>query len=232
MRLLYFGCACAWLLVLDLYDVCQAGPPCIGYMPISKRQIVWAAAGRDFPPPLTTESPTTHTTDQHHVPMDPRAAELMPIHAARLALTRSVTQKAVDPSMGPALRVRLTARAASARGCPPYCTLARPTAQCRLSSLRLSLANAHPRRFGSVVLAGRPPCRARRCAAHGCRRHGAHNPEQGRRPWGDRLPPGSAARQGEGHGGDGAARRPEPGQAAAQRLRRPRCGGRQGDMVR
>ncbi len=30
----------------------------------------------------------------------------MPIHAARLALTRSVTQKAVDPSMGPALRVR------------------------------------------------------------------------------------------------------------------------------
>jgi len=46
------------------------------------------------PPPLTTESPTTHTTDQHHVvPMDPRAAELMPIHAARLALTRSVTQK-------------------------------------------------------------------------------------------------------------------------------------------
>ena len=39
----------------------------------------------------------------------------MPIHAARLALTRSVTQKAVDPSMGPALRVRLTARAASAR---------------------------------------------------------------------------------------------------------------------
>ena len=29
----------------------------------------------------------------------------MPIHAARLALTRSVTQKAVDPSMGPALRV-------------------------------------------------------------------------------------------------------------------------------
>ena len=25
--------------------------------------------------------------------MDPRAAELMPIHAARLALTRSVTQK-------------------------------------------------------------------------------------------------------------------------------------------
>ena len=38
--------------------------------------------------------------------MDPRAAELMPIHAARLALTRSVTQKAVDPSMGPALRVR------------------------------------------------------------------------------------------------------------------------------
>ena len=66
-------------------------------------------------PPLTTESPTTHTTDQHHVPMDPRAAELMPIHAARLALTRSVTQKAVDPSMGPALRVRLTARAASAR---------------------------------------------------------------------------------------------------------------------
>ena len=64
-------------------------------------------------PPLTTESPTTHTTDQHHVPMDPRAAELMPSHAARLALTRSVTQKAVDPSMGPALRVRLTARAAS-----------------------------------------------------------------------------------------------------------------------
>ena len=54
---------------------------------------------------LTTESPTTHTTDQHHVPIDPRAAELMPIHAARLALTRSVTQKAVDPSMGPALRV-------------------------------------------------------------------------------------------------------------------------------
>ena len=67
------------------------------------------------PFPLTTESPTTHTTDQHHVPIDPRAAELMPIHAARLALTRSVTQKAVDPSMGPALRVRLTARAASAR---------------------------------------------------------------------------------------------------------------------
>ena len=33
-------------------------------------------------PPLTTESPTTHTTDQHHVPIDPRAAELMPIHAA------------------------------------------------------------------------------------------------------------------------------------------------------
>ena len=44
-------------------------------------------------PPLTTESPTTHTTDQHHVPIDPRAAELMPIHAARLARTRSVTQK-------------------------------------------------------------------------------------------------------------------------------------------
>ena len=41
--------------------------------------------------------------------MDPRAAELMPIHVARLALTRSVTQKAVDPSMGPALRIRLTA---------------------------------------------------------------------------------------------------------------------------
>ena len=37
-----------------------------------------------LPSPLTTESPTTHTTDQHHVPMDPpRAAELMPIHAAR-----------------------------------------------------------------------------------------------------------------------------------------------------
>ena len=51
----------------------------------------------------------THTTDQHHVPIDPRAAELMPIHAARLALTRSVTQKAVDPSMGLAQpRVRLT----------------------------------------------------------------------------------------------------------------------------
>ena len=46
---------------------------------------------------LTTESPTTHTTDQHHVPMDPRAAELMPIHAARLALTRSVTQTALSP---------------------------------------------------------------------------------------------------------------------------------------
>ena len=42
------------------------------------------------PLPLTTESPTTHTTDQHHVPIDPRAAELMHIHAARLALTRSV----------------------------------------------------------------------------------------------------------------------------------------------
>ena len=42
---------------------------------------------RHLLPPLTTESPTTHTTDQHHVPMDPRAAELMPIHAARLALT-------------------------------------------------------------------------------------------------------------------------------------------------
>ena len=51
-------------------------------------------------PPLTTESPTTHTTDQHHVPMDPRAAQLMPIHAARLALTRSVThvtQKFTSP---------------------------------------------------------------------------------------------------------------------------------------
>ena len=60
-----------------------------------------------YTPQLTTENPTTHTTDQHHVPMDPRAAELMPIHAARLALTRSVTQKAVDPSMGPALRVRI-----------------------------------------------------------------------------------------------------------------------------
>ena len=33
--------------------------------------------------------------------MDPRAAELMPIHAARLALTRSVTQKAVDPPYPP-----------------------------------------------------------------------------------------------------------------------------------
>ena len=47
------------------------------------------ARGGGYTPPLTTESPTTHTTDQHHVPMDPRAAELMPIHAARLALTRS-----------------------------------------------------------------------------------------------------------------------------------------------
>ena len=54
---------------------------------------------RFYSPPLTTESPTTYTTDQHHVPIDPRAAELMPIHAARLALTRSVTQEAVDPSI-------------------------------------------------------------------------------------------------------------------------------------
>ena len=54
-----------------------------------------------YTPQLTTENPTTHTTDQHHVPMDPRAAELMPIHAARLALTRSVTQKAVDPPYPP-----------------------------------------------------------------------------------------------------------------------------------
>ena len=59
----------------------------------------WPPSVRFTPPPLTTESPTTHTTDQHHVPIDPRAAELMPIHAARLALTRSVTQEAVDPSI-------------------------------------------------------------------------------------------------------------------------------------
>ena len=42
------------------------------------------------PPPLTTESPTTHyCTVQHHVPIDPRVcAERMP----RAVLTRSVTQ--------------------------------------------------------------------------------------------------------------------------------------------
>ena len=43
-----------------------------------------------IPPPLTTESPTTHTTDQHHVPIDPRAAELMPILLTWL-----------DPRVGP-----------------------------------------------------------------------------------------------------------------------------------
>ena len=111
-----------------------------------------------YPPPLTTESPTTHTTDQHHVPIDPRAAELMPIHAARLALTRSVTQKAVDPSMGPALRVRLYPPRRSA-------TLKRSNSPWRSRRSRTRRARGWRLRLESLSEPGRrsPRCLAPRC---------------------------------------------------------------------
>ena len=72
----------------------------------------------------------------------------MPIHAARLALTRSVTQKAVDPSMGPALRVRALRHArrprALTRGRPG--APGRPgTGRSRRTARRKALSPASPR---------------------------------------------------------------------------------------
>ena len=122
------------------------------------------------PPPLTTESPTTHTTDQHHVPIDPRAAELMPIHAARLALTRSVTQKAVDPSIwGPrsasALRHARRSRALT-RGRPG--APGRPgTGRSRRTARRAALAPAALRRAGRAACAARRRLAAPRYTARG-----------------------------------------------------------------
>ena len=83
----------------------------------------------------------------------------MPIHAARLALTRSVTQKAVDPSMGPALRVRALRHArrprALTRGRPG--APGRPgTGRSRRTARREALSPAALRR------AGRAACAARR----------------------------------------------------------------------
>ena len=83
----------------------------------------------------------------------------MPIHAARLALTRSVTQKAVAPSMGPALRVRALRHARR----PRALTRGRPavprqpgTGRSRRTARREALSPAALRR------AGRAACAARR----------------------------------------------------------------------